>query len=453
MTNFSGENLNIGACADGPQGERRDSASNKYQSYPEYKDSGVEWLGEIPKKWTIKKIKWEITASSGTDQKSEDGIFELYGANGIIGKSNSSSINHKQGVVLVGRVGSAGSINYVQDVCAVSDNALIIKNAFSSVPRFDFYLLLSLNLEELVSKNAQPLITASNIRDVFAAVPFHDTERMEIANFLDHETAKIDTLIEQQQKLIQLLKEKRQAVISHAVTKGLNPDAPMKDSGVEWLGEVPEGWDVKPLKYICDLIDGDRSSAYPNDKDLVESGIPFLSSKNIVNYKFTTENLSYISLEKFNSLGRGKLKHNDLVITVRGTIGHVGVFDKEIIGSETGFINAQMMIMRPRRSITTYLQFVSESTLWKEQLDIAAYGSTVKQLSNEVLANVIVVMPPLADIPYLVSLLNEEFLKYQSLIDKATNAVRLMQERRTALISAAVTGKIDVRGWQTPTAN
>ena len=239
-------------------------------------------------------------------------------------------------------------------------------------------------------------------------------------------------------------------MISHAVTKGLNPDAPMKDSGVEWLGEVPEHWKVLPLKYVCKLIDGDRSSEYPNENDLVDSGIPFFSSKNIVNFRLTNKNLNFITPAKFDALGRGKLLHGDLIMTVRGTIGHVAIFDKKIAGHETGFINAQMMILRPKVDISNFLLRVSESDSWLGQLDVYSYGSTVKQLSNEVLGNTWIAFPPLSEVKKIDDFLNTICGKYEGLIDEAISTIQLMQERRTALISAAVTGKIDVREWSAP---
>lgn len=419
----------------------------RYQAYPEYKDSGVEWLEEIPKTWNVKKIKWEITASSGTDQKSEDGVFELYGANGIIGKSNSSSINHTQGVVLVGRVGSAGSINYVQNVCAVSDNALIIKNAFSNVPRFDFYLLSSLNLEELVSKNAQPLITASNIRDVYAAVPFHDAERMHIANFLDHETAKIDTLIEKQQQLIQLLKEKRQAVISHAVTKGLNPNAPMKDSGVEWLGEVPEGWELVPLKYLCKFSGGGTPSK-DNLSYWTGGDIPWVSPKDMKSFWLneTQDKLTEIAVKESST---NFVDSGALLMVVRS-----GILQRTIpiaINTVRVTLNQDMKALNfNSRMDVEYAANYILGNVDSLLLEWSKEGATVESIEHEFLANSLFPVPPVEEQIIINKEIRERMAVFSNLENCATEGIKLLQERRTALISAAVTGKIDVRHWQAP---
>jgi type I restriction enzyme S subunit len=212
-----------------------------------------------------------------------------------------------------------------------------------------------------------------------------------------------------------------------------------KDSGVDMLDDTPEHWRVLPLKYICELIDGDRSSVYPNESDLVDEGIPFFSSKNIIDFKLTRNNLNYITNEKFNALGRGKLVHDDLVITVRGTIGHVAVFDSAFIGCGTGFINAQMMILRPNNGLTRFLQKISESSVWSAQLSVSSYGSTVKQLSNEVLGNIVLALPPKQEVEIIANFLDQETAKIDTLIEKQQQLIKLLTEKRQAVISHAVT--------------
>ncbi|MGO1502030.1 MAG: restriction endonuclease subunit S [Marinobacter sp.] len=357
------------------------------------------------------------------------------------------------GGLLTTTVGAkAMSLTFVVGNVSLSQNCMLIRPLSKEVfIKFYFYHLQPLfRLERgMIPDHMQPSFRMEDLYSFHMALPPLQ-EQTQIARFLDHETAKIDTLIHEQKRLIELLKEKRQAVISHAVTKGLDPDVPMKDSGVEWLGEVPAHWVVKPLRYLSRLIDGDRSSAYPSEDDLVDEGIPFVSSKNIVDYKLTNKNLNFITVEKFNSLSRGKLCDGDLVITVRGTIGHVAVFSAAIIGNDTGFINAQMMIIRPVPGLTEYIRLCSESTFWQKQLEVAAYGATVKQLSNLIVGGILIALPPKNKMSALISKVNELEQEFNLLITEATLGTKLLQERRSALISAAVTGKIDVRNWQPP---
>ncbi len=279
-----------------------------------------------------------------------------------------------------------------------------------------------------------------------------------IVDFLDHETAKIDTLIEKQQQLIKLLKEKRQAVISHAVTKGLpsptGANVPMRDSGVEWLGEVPEHWLTCTLRRYADFVDGDRGSEYPNEKDFKDDGIIFLSSKNISEEKLDLSEVKFISQQKFDALNRGKAEDGDLIVKVRGSVGSIGElakFDTAEHGYETAFINAQMMIIRTRKGLlTNYLRLISQSLYWTEQLAVGAYGTAQQQLSNDVFSNLHLAVPPEDEQLGIEDKLENDLSDFNGLIGKAQVAISLMQERRTALISAAVTGKIDVRNWQAP---
>ncbi|WP_278399087.1 restriction endonuclease subunit S [Hafnia paralvei] len=424
----------------------------KYKAYPEYKDSGVEWLGDVPKHWAICRLKNLATIKNGQDYKSvqvEDG-YPVMGSGGQF--TFASKYMYDKPSVLLGRKGTIDKPLYINKPFWTVDTMYYTELNEGFDAKYLYYLALTIQFSRYSTNTALPSMTQEHLSNYKFVVPKIESERNKITEFLDHETAKIDNLIEKQQQLIKLLKEKRQAVISHAVTKGLNPDVPMKDSGVEWLGEVPEHWSVTAVKNICHLIDGDRGFNYPNENDFVDNGIPFFSSKNITNFELTTRNLNYISIDKFKSLGRGKLKHNDLIITVRGTIGHMAKFDRAIIGCDTGFINAQMMILRPKVLLTEFVLFVSESLYWKQQLDVSAYGSTVKQLSNEVIGNFKFILPTeneIIDIKKHIDSINK---KYSKLIDNALRQIDLMQERRTALISAAVTGKIDVRDWVAPNA-
>ncbi|HBC0585836.1 restriction endonuclease subunit S [Enterobacter cloacae] len=445
----------------------------KYKAYPEYKDSGVEWLGEVPNHWktiSISRLFSRVKRTGYTEKE----LLSVYRDYGVIPKSSRDDNNNKPSedlspyqlvqpndLVMNKMKAWQGSIA-ISEYEGIVSPAYFVYQPNNSLfelahPKYVHYLLRNpIYVTQYLSRSKgirvnQWDLDPDEFRNIEILLP-SKVEQEKIYSFLDHETAKIDNLIEKQQQLIELLKEKRQAVISHAVTKGLNPDVPMKDSCVEWLGDVPAHWTVTKVKNVCYLIDGDRGVNYPNESDYVDNGIPFFSSKNITDFELTTNNLSYISTAKFNSLGRGKLKHNDLIITVRGTIGHVAKFDRNIIGCDTGFINAQMMIIRPKEMLTQFILLVSESLYWKQQLNVSAYGSTVKQLSNEVIGNFKICLPPAEELIAIENYLDSLNKMYSKLIGNVLHQIELMQERRTALISAAVTGKIDVRDWVAPDA-
>jgi type I restriction enzyme, S subunit len=452
--------------------------TSKYQAYPEYKDSGVEWLDEIPKHWVLSRVKYIAPFQVGwtpPTKNDENFVGNNLWANisdlkeKIItntskqisdkaAKEASMSITPKGSLMYsfklsVGAVSFAGDNMYTNEaIASFLDSArLPLSYLYYALPKFvienastNIYGARILN-QELIS-NAQVLEPT-----------FEEAEN--IAKFLDHETAKIDTLIDKQQQLIKLLKEKRQAVISHAVTKGISnkkhPQAPMKDSGVEWLGEVPAHWSICTLKRHANFIDGDRSSEYPNENDLKESGVLFLSSKNISNGKLSIKNTNFISSQKFERLNRGKAIDGDLIVKVRGSTGRIGelaIFEADRIKHITAFINAQMMIIRVKASLNNYfLSNIAQAHCWMEQLNLGAYGTAQQQLNNTVFANVIMVVPPLCEQKEINAHLGLVTNHFDSLINKATSAIKLMQERHTALISAAVTGKIDVRNWIEPT--
>nr|WP_241264528.1 restriction endonuclease subunit S [Marinobacter daepoensis] len=266
-------------------------------------------------------------------------------------------------------------------------------------------------------------------------------EQRSIAVFLDHETAKIDTLIEKQQQLIKLLKEKRQAVISHAVTKGLNTDAPMKDSGVEWLGEVPEHWSVTTLKHSWSVIDCKHLTA-----EFVDEGIPLASIREVKSWevdlsesKKTTENYYQQLID-----GNRKPSIGDIIYSRNATVGEAA---KVSIDIDFAMGQDVCLIRKIKDFDTDYLLYQLKSPIVTSQLDSLLIGSTFKRINVEDIRNFLIASPTVDEQREISSYLNQVTHKHDSLIGKAQSAIELMQERRTALISAAVTGKIDVRNW------
>jgi type I restriction enzyme S subunit len=452
--------------------------ASKYQAYPEYKDSGVEWLEDVPRHWGAKPLKYLCSFNDDVLPDNTNKDFELcYVDIGSVsateGLTRTETMTYDKAPSRARRLVQDGDVivstvrTYLEAIAPINNppSNMVVSTGFAVIrPNIKLYkgyaaycLRASGFIKEVVARSvgvSYPAINASDLVSIsIPSLPM--AEQIQIANFLDHETAKIDTLIDKQQQLIKLLKEKRQAVISHAVTKGLNAQAPMKDSGVEWLGEVPAHWSICTLKRHANFIDGDRSSEYPNENDLKESGVLFLSSKNISNGKLSIKNANFISSQKFERLNRGKAIDGDLIVKVRGSTGRIGelaIFEADRIKHITAFINAQMMIIRVEASLNNYfLSNIAQAHYWMEQLNLGAYGTAQQQLNNTVFANVIMVVPPLCEQKEINAHLGLVTNHFDSLINKATSAIKLMQERRTALISAAVTGKIDVRNWIEPT--
>lgn len=290
-------------------------------------------------------------------------------------------------------------------------------------------------------------ITQSILRNLSIWLP-SEKEQKRIAAFLDHETAKIDSLIEKQQQLIELLKEKRQAVISHAVTKGLNPDVPMKDSGVDWLGDVPEHWEVKRCKHLFDFItSGSRGwASFYSDEGSLFFRIANLTREGI---DPKLESIQYVTPPKGSEGERSKIKLNDLLISITADLGSVCVADNSIFG---GYVSQHVSLCRTNPSVSSsrWLAYFFLSDTGKEQLLGAGYGGTKVQLSLEDIRDLLVAYPPKEEQVQLSEHLDKKLREFNILDNNANKLVEVLKERRTALISAAVTGKIDVRDWVAP---
>lgn len=285
-------------------------------------------------------------------------------------------------------------------------------------------------------------ISQDDFRNILVTAP-SVSEARQIAHFLDHEVGKIDALIAEQEKLIALLKEKRQAVISHAVTKGLNPDAPMKDSGVEWLGQVPAHWVVKKLGYIGEAIIG---LTYSPD-DISDTGVLVLRSSNVQSGRLSFEDNVFVDKVIPEKL---RTQQNDILICSRNgsreLIGKNALIDESAVGQTFG---AFMTVFRS--DVNFYLSQVFNSHIFSAQAG-SFMTSTVNQLTTGNLNSFLVPIPPLQEMREIASHLNRVREEIDELIIESSTLREVLTERRSALISAAVTGKIDVRGWQPPAA-
>ncbi len=270
------------------------------------------------------------------------------------------------------------------------------------------------------------------------------TEQRAIAAFLDRETAKIDALVEAQRRLIELLKEKRQAVISHAVTKGLDPTAPMKDSGVEWLGEVPAHWEVMPLKRdLSFLTSGSRGWA----GHYADEGALFIRIGNLTRDRIDLDlsDIQRVNVPDGAEGERTRARAGDILFSITAYLGSVAVVPDNL---ETSFVSQHVALARLNRSwlLPRWAALVSASRVGRTYLDMQGYGGTKIQLALDDVANLPMLAPPLVEQSSILAVIEQQLDRLDRLISEAESAIALLQERRSALISAAVTGKIDVRG-------
>lgn len=450
--------------------------TGKYKAYPEYKDSGVEWLGAVPEHWVIGRYKFCTNrivvgiAEAATQSYADIGVPIIRSTNikeGYIdissllyikeefAEQNNSKYLYTNDVITV-RTGYPGVSSVIPESLNKSQcfTNLIATPSNRNVSKFLTYYLNShtgKSYFELLSwGSAQKNISVPILQNIPIAFPSKDEQEI-IANFLDQETAKIDTLIEKQQTLIKLLKEKRQAVISHAVTKGLNPDAPMRDSGVEWLGEVPEHWVVCCIKNIISpikdsIVDGPFGSSVNTERDYVDVGIPVIRTINITNSGFSNNNLKFMREEKFNELKRHAVYPGDVLFSKVGTIGNACILPDEVPEAILSTTGSCKITVDSNKYISKFLVLVIQSMY--ENLMLIANANVQPFLNMGNIKNLKMPMPCLKEQSQILEILDNKLTSIDNIILKAISSEKLLEERRTALISAAVTGKIDVRNWK-----
>jgi len=443
----------------------------KYQAYEEYKVADLGWLNQIPSHWEIKRLKYLGDALIGLTYSPDEVVDEGEGVlvlrssnvqNKQLAYDDNVYVNKKVPLKLVAQKGDIllcarnGSRALIGKNAQIDDHATgMTFGAFMSIFRspYNDYLSKVFNSSLFESQSGSFLtatinqLTTGNLNSFEIPLP-PEVERKKIANFLDHETAKIDTLIEKQQLLIKLLKEKRQAVISHAVTKGLNPNAPLRDSGVEWLGEVPEHWVVTRAKFLFDFVtSGSRGWAdYYSDEGALFFRIANLTRDTI---EPKLESIQHVNPPLGSEGVRAKIKNDDLLISITADLGSVCVANADIVD---GYVSQHVSLCRPSQEVVSsqWLGYCVLSDSVKDQLLGSGYGGTKIQLSLEDIRELWLVQPSNDEQVEIANFIDFELTRFSSLMQLANQQIDLLQERRTALISAAVTGKIDVKNWQAP---
>jgi type I restriction enzyme S subunit len=450
--------------------------TGRYQVYEEFTSTNEAIIEDFPKHWDLTRIKFNslVKARVGwhglkSDDFTEIGPYLVTGSD-FKGKyiqwrdcyhcdeeryQQDSHIQLKNGDLLLTKDGTIGKVALVSDLdgkATLNSGVFVVRPLKDGefTTKYYYWLLLSRSFTDFVDfyktgSTILHLYQETFVNFKYALPPL--AEQQKLANFLDHETAKIDALITKQEKLIELLKEKRQSAISHAVTRGLNPNAPMKDSGVEWLGEVPEHWGICLIKHKCDEItDGAHISP-----EIKEGEHYFVSIKDIKSGVINFNDALLTSSSSYQYMIKTGCKPNagDILFSKDGTIGETA-----ITPPETDFVVASsLIIIRPQRDkvIPQFLDFVLQSSLVKEQVEGFVKGAALRRLSIQNLLKVFGTFPPKKEQAEIVEFILMQLDKFTILGASSLKQVELLKERKTALISAAVTGKIDVRDYEVVT--
>lgn len=438
-----------------------------FPRYPAYKDSGVEWLGEVPGHWEVWKLAHAFAQiGSGTTPKTDN---REYYDGGDIPWVNTGDLNdgeldecekritalaiadhsslktYPAGSLLIAMYGATiGKLAMLNFAATVNQACCVFAGKSEIVSEFMFYWFLGLRQQiiSLATGGGQPNISQDILRSLRVACP-PLPEQTQIAAFLNRETAKIDELVTEQRRLMALLKEKRQAVISHAVTRGLNPHAPMKPSGIEWLGDVPEHWVSSRLAYVCDrIVDGTHHSpdSFP------EGEYRYVTAKNIKETGFDFSETSFVSAEVHNEIYRRcPVQTGDILYIKDGATAGIAMAN-DLAEPFSMLSSVALIRTNSNRLLGSYLVYQLNSTIFKAPALEILVGGAMTRFTLDSISRFYVSIPPFNEQQQIVVTLDRQLEPFRVLITEAQRTIDLLQERRTALISAAVTGQIDVRG-------
>lgn len=428
--------------------------------YPEYKDSGVEWLGEVPGHWAIQPF---LSLASERNEPNtgmlEDNLLSLsYGR--IVRKNIESNDGLLPESFETYQIVRPGDIVFrLTDLqndkrslrTAIVDEQGIITSAYLAAkptglqPRYLSYLLRAYDETKVfysMGGGLRQSMKFSDIKRLTTLAP-PPQEQTAIATFLDRETAKIDGLIAEQEKLIALLAEKRQATISNAVTKGLNPAAPMKDSGVAWLREVPAHWEVTRLKFAASVQTGVAKGKDNAGKDTIE--VSYLRVANVQDGYLALDDIAKIEIPAAD-LARYRLQPGDVLMNEGGDFDKLGrghIWNGEI---EDCIHQNHVFAVRPTTVSSEWLNRVTSSeTAQFYFMSRSKQSTNLASISSTNVMELPLVLPPDGEQAAIIAFLDTEIARLDALTAAATHGIALLKERRSALISAAITGKIDVR--------
>lgn len=423
-----------------------DESLRRFKPYPAYKDSGVEWLGDIPTHWEVKRLKYVARIEAGQSPPSEvvrDGLEGLPFLQGNADFGPTSPIprqacdvaptHAQEGDILFSVRAPVGAMNVADQEYGIGRGLCAVRLGPSVERRFGFYALSSVRklLDRVATGSTYEAVTTSHVGDLPQLLPSGPEQRA-IAAFLDRETARIDALVAKKERLIELLQEKRTALITRAVTKGLDPSVPMKDSGVEWLGEIPAHWEVKRNGAIFD----ERNERGREDLPILEVSIA--SGVRVREFSDTKIEQRSDDLGAYKVALAGDIAFNKMRMW-QGAVGAT---------PEDGLVSPDYIVARPRvGAVPDYFASVFRTPIFMVEVYRWSHGivDDRNRLYWDDFKAIRIPCPPTGEQRAIAAFLDRETARIDALISKVREAIDRLKELRTALISAAVTGKIDVR--------
>ena len=428
--------------------------TRKYEPYPEYRDSGVEWLGNVPEDWEVKRLKRCVDL---INQKTDgNDIYLPY-----IGLENIESwtgriIENTEGYkpeavsnlfepsdILFGKLRPYLAKAIAPNFSGQCSSELLVLRPRDVNQKYLLYYCLSDAFVKLVDSSTygakMPRASWTCIGMMNLPKPNAD-EQQAIADFLNRRTGEIDDLIAKKERVIELLKEKRTAIISHAVTKGLNPDAKMKNSGVDWLGKVPKHWELKRLKRVSKRIQTGCTPPTAQEYYYENGTISWYGPGNFGDDLILGEASKLINESAIkDGVARLFEAGSTMIVAIGATIGKVGYIDKPASS------NQQITAVAPNIAKVLGKFLAYQLKRLEQVLKGIAPNTTLPIMDQQKIGCLVVAIPPISEQQAIADFLDRETAKIDALIAKVAEAIEKLKEYRTALISAAVTGKIDVR--------
>ncbi len=419
--------------------------------YEEYKESGVQWLGKVPRHWKPCRFKNFVSLVNfpSTDEN-KIGLENIESGTGHFIATDSefegNGVQYTENDIVYGKLRP-----YLRKVWLATNNGNAVGDFFvfrtkKSSSSYVKWLMLSDGFTSEINGSTfgakMPRVSSDFILSLHYCLP-PLSEQQSIASFLDAKTKPIEDIIAKREKQILLLEEMKAAIISRAVTKGLNPNAKMKDSGIEWIGEVPANWTKTKIKFIANLYGRIGFRGYTAN-DLVSAGEGALTigGKHIAHNVLDLSHPDYISWDKYYESPEIVLHKGDIVMAQRGTLGKSALIDREI-GAAT--INPSLVILKDIKADGTFLHYYLISNIIQDYINLINTATAVPMISQNQIENISVVLPFLSEQRAIASYLDTETAKIDARIAKRRKQIALLQEYRQALITDAVTGKIDVR--------
>ena len=414
-----------------------------FPRYQRYKDSGVEWLGEMPEHWQVRSFRHSARIKNGNDFKHievEDGGYPVVGSGGPFARV--SQFMYDRPSVLLGRKGTIDKPLYMDCPFWAVDTMYYTEIASDSIPKYVFYYSKCIPFDLFTYGSALPSMTQTTLHALDMPLP-NLQDQAQIVLFLDDETAKINALIEEQRRLIELLKEKRQAVISHAVTKGLNPDVKMWNTGIKWIGEVPVPWTITRVKYAVSQTVDCLHTTPTYDGELL---FPAIRTSDVEPGRLLLSQARLVSEEVYlERVQRLEPQTKDILYSREGERFGMAA----LVPSDTKVcLGQRMMMFRSNPSFDPgYLMWALNSSAVYQQVLEGVTGPTAPHVNIGEVINFVIPAPLLTEQQEISKHIDTMVTQMDELVARAQDAIELLEERRSALISAAVTGKIDVRNY------